>query len=124
MHNWPGALVVSIETASLKGLRGNTSWLQFLEAAAVARGGRPHWGQITKLTEPGVANLYGPQLMRWREALLAFSGTSTLFSNDFTRQRGLEPAGLLRQVTRTRKESRGGARVNTHLCPVGPGARR
>jgi len=52
-------------------------------------------------------------LVRWREALLSVSGTSTVFSNHYTRQRGLEPTGTLREVTATRKLPDG---VITHLC--------
>ena len=66
---------------------------------------RPHWGQENKLTAGQVARLYGNNLVRWREALLATTGTSTLFSNDFTRQRGLR--------TRTVSSARSLARART-----------
>ena len=62
-------------------------------------------------------NLYGTKLMRWREALANFQGQTHLFSNNFTRQRGLEPTGLLRQVTAVHRTQHG---VTTHLCgPMG-----
>jgi hypothetical protein len=73
-------------------------------------------GQENNLTEAQVALLYTENLVRWREALYAQTGTSTLFSNAYTRTRGLEPDGILRQVTRTRKNSDGDI---THLCGAG-----
>ncbi len=112
MHNIPARFVVSIEVASIKGIEDNDAWLRFVEGAAITHGGRLHWGQVNHLTEDKVLALYQGNLIRWREALLSASGTSTLFSNDYTRMRGLEPAGILRRVTRTRKP--GG--VITHLC--------
>jgi hypothetical protein len=116
MHNWDGPSAVSIETASLKGLRDNLTWLAFLQSIALSCGGRPHWGQIHHLSEAQTSELYGPRLNRWREALMLISRSSTLFSNDFTRQRGLEPLGLLRHVQRTRKSGDGPGTETTHLC--------
>ena len=113
MHNLPAGMVLSIEVSTVGGLEGNAAWMAYTEQAALAEDGRPHWGQENKLTAGQVARLYGNNLVRWREALLAHTGTSTLFSNDFTRQRGLEPNGILRQVTRTRKNPDGDI---THLC--------
>jgi hypothetical protein len=108
--------VVSIEVASMKGLEGNRTWLDFVESAAIDEDGRPHWGQINHLSESHVLTLYGGNLIRWREALLSVSGTSTLFSNNYTRQRGLEPAGILRKVVRTGKVGKGGRQEIRRLC--------
>ncbi len=116
MHNVGGGRAISIEIASVKNLRGNGAWMSYLHQAAVRHNGRPHWGQYNKLNEVNVAMLYGDALSRWREALFAVSGDSTLFSNDFTRQRGLEPKGIARAVTSVRRSSRG--RI-THLCHAG-----
>lgn len=113
MHHIAGAYAVSIELAALKNLPGNLDWMRYVQHAAVSRGGRPHWGQYNKLTEAQTTRLYGADLDRWREALLALSGTSTTFSNGFTRRRGLEPMGIARQVTAVRKTRTG---VVTHLC--------
>lgn len=113
MHNVAGTYAVSIELATLKNLPGNMDWMRYVESAALSRGGRPHWGQYNKLTEAQVTRLYGADLERWREALLSVSGTTTTFSNAFTRRRGLEPMGVTRRVTATRKTTNG---VITHLC--------
>lgn len=51
--------------------------------------------------------MYGSALNDWREALFRISGPSTTFSNAFTQQRGLEPIGILRQVTCTRSAGGG-----------------
>lgn len=117
MHNVASPRAVSIECATLKGLPDNRDWMKSLEREAVHRGGRPHWGQINNLNEPQVTALYGRNLIAWREALLRVSGDSTLFSNHFTRQRGLEPLNLVRRVTAVRRTMNG---VTTHLCgPAG-----
>lgn len=60
-----------------------------------------------------MTRLYGAGLERWREALLSISGTTTTFSDAYTRRRGLEPLGMTRHVTATRKTREG---VITHLC--------
>jgi hypothetical protein len=117
MHNFDSQRAVSIEFATLKGLPDNHEWMQYLQREAVHRGGRPHWGQVNKLNELQVMTLYGKNLIAWREALLRVSGESTLFSNHFTRQRGLEPLNIVRQVTSVRRTAHG---VTTHLCgPAG-----
>lgn len=116
MHNSTDQMVVSIEISTIKGFEGNHAWMDFVEKVALDFGGKPHWGQNNHLSASRVTNLYGANLVRWREALLSVSGTSTVFSNNYTRQRGLEPTGTLRQVTHTRKVHRGGGKVITHLC--------
>lgn len=103
MHNVEAPMAVSIETASLKDLQGNAQWFPFVETIATAGGGRPHWGQINSLTAPEVEQLYHDHLNTWREALLHISGTSRTFSNNYTRRRGLEPQGIIREVTGTGK---------------------
>jgi hypothetical protein len=116
MHNVSGSRAISIEIASVKNLRGNGAWMSYLHQAAVRHNGRPHWGQYNKLDALNVAMLYGDALSEWREALFSVSGDSTVFSNDFTRQRGLEPTSIARAVTSVKKSSRG--RI-THLCHAG-----
>ncbi len=104
MHNFPGApLVVSIEIASAKGLVGNDDWLTFVQGMASGIGGRTHWGQVNRQDERLVARAYGADLVLWRQALMSLSGASMVFSNAFTRRRGLEPYGLVREVTATGK---------------------
>lgn len=117
MHNFDSERAVSIELTSLKGLPDNRDWMRYLQREALQRGGRPHWGQINDLSESQVMTLYAEKLIAWREALLRVSGESTLFSNHFTRQRGLEPLNIVRQVTSVRRTTHG---VTTHLCgPAG-----
>ena len=113
MHNFPSQRAVSIEFTTMKGLPGNSDWMRYLQSAALRFGGRPHWGQYNKLNELQVMALYGANLMEWREALLRVCGESTLFSNRFTRQRGLEPLNIVRQVMSVRRTGQG---VITHLC--------
>ena len=116
MHNVSGSRAVSIEVASVKDLPGNGGWMSYLHQAAVSHNGRPHWGQYNKLDALNVAMLYGDALSTWREALFSVSGDSTLFSNAFTHQRGLEPKGMVRAVTSVKKSPRG---TITHLCHAG-----
>jgi hypothetical protein len=71
----------------------------FAERAAVASGGRPHWGQEHHLTGAEVEQFYGDGLERWREALRSVSGTAGPFSNAFTRRCGLEPAPVPSRAT-------------------------
>jgi Protein of unknown function (DUF3892)/FAD binding domain len=113
MHGVSGSHAMSIEISSLQGLPGNDEWMAYVHRRAVARGGRPHWGQYNKLDALDVSMLYGRSLNEWREGLLRVSGTSTRFSNEFSRYRGLEPVSIAREVTAVRKK-RGG--VITHLC--------
>ena len=117
MHNVASARAVSIELASIKPLAGNVAWLLYCHHAAVRRNGRPHWGQFNKMQALDTAMLYGDALNSWREALLALERltpqqNSTIFSNAFTQQRGLEPVGIARDVTSVKKK-RG---TITHLC--------
>lgn len=106
MHNVAGDIAISIEVATLKGLDDNVQWMRFVEKTALAFGGRPHWGQINKLTEQQVLTLYHKHLMKWREALVRISGNSRLFSNRYTRRRGLEPNRIMREVTSVVRERR------------------
>ncbi|MEX0864355.1 MAG: DUF3892 domain-containing protein [Acidimicrobiia bacterium] len=113
MHGVSGSHAMSIEIASLQGLPGNAEWMAFVHRLAVSRNGRPHWGQYNKLDALDVALLYGKALNEWREGLLKVSGTSTLFSNEFSQSRGLEPVATAREVTAVRKTT---GDVITHLC--------
>jgi hypothetical protein len=116
MHRVAGTHAISIEITSLKNLPGNSAWMRYAHDAGVRRGGRPHWGQYNKLGELDVAVLYGDGLNEWREALLSVSGISMLFSNDFSRARGLEPTAIAREVTAVRQDAQ---RAITHLCHDG-----
>ena len=117
MHNIASPQAVSIEITTIKGLPDNIAWMEYIQRAALFCGGRPHWGQYNKLNELQVISLYGKDLMSWREALLRVSQESTTFSNHFTRQRGLEPLNILREIVSVRRTEQG---VTTHLCgPVG-----
>ena len=115
MHHVTGRRAIAIEIASVKNLPGNAPWMAYVHAAAVRHNGRPHWGQYNRLDALNVAMLYGSALNEWREALLGVSGTSSQFSNAFTRQRGLEPLGIVREVTSVKKKKD----TLTHLCNDG-----
>lgn len=93
MHNVESGHAASIEVASVGGLRGNANWMEYILQEAQARGGRPHWGQQNHTTATQIEGLYGSRLDRWRAVLGGLSGDSTLFSNAFTKARGLEPRG-------------------------------
>ncbi|MET0985133.1 MAG: FAD-binding protein [Steroidobacteraceae bacterium] len=117
MHNVGSARAVSFELASIKPLAGNFAWLMYCHHAAVRRNGRPHWGQFNKMQTLDTAMLYGNSLNNWREGLLALQritqrADSSIFSNAFTRQRGLEPVGIARDVTSVKKKHG----TITHLC--------
>ena len=92
MHNFPSGHGVAIEVTSLRGLPDNAAWFAFLEAEAISRNGRPHWGQINTLNGAQTAYLYGPDLQNWRVTLKSVVGSAPTFSNPFTLQRELEPA--------------------------------
>lgn len=91
MHNVNHSLACSIEITSLKDLADNDVWMEWIEQKALELGGRPHWGQQNNLNESQVKQLYGEQLLRWRRQLRRVVGGSNTFSNNYTRQRGLEP---------------------------------
>jgi Protein of unknown function (DUF3892) len=112
MHHVRGPRAISIEISTLKDLPGNLAWMAYVHQAAVRRNGRPHWGQYNKLQALDVEMLYGDSLNQWREALLSVSGTSAVFSNAFTRQRGLEPMAIVREVTSVKKVKE----TITHIC--------
>jgi hypothetical protein len=117
MHNIGSSRAVSFELASIKPLAGNFAWLLYCHYAAVRRNGRPHWGQFNKMQALDTAMLYGDSLNSWREGLVALQRItqqpdSSIFSNAFTRQRGLEPTGIARDVTSVKKKHG----TVTHLC--------
>jgi hypothetical protein len=91
MHNFPSAHAVAIEVTSLRGLPDNETWMAAVEAAAVARGGRPHWGQINNLNATSTVTMFGSNVGAWRSALGSVVGSATTFGNAFTTQRALEP---------------------------------
>jgi hypothetical protein len=91
MHNFPNTHAVAIEVASLRGIPDNAAWMSLVEAAAVARGGRPHWGQINNLNATSTVTMFGSSVGAWRSALGSVVGSAITFSNAFTARRGLEP---------------------------------
>ena len=113
MHNVPGPRAISIEVASAKNLDGNAAWMTYVHQAALRNGGRPHWGQYNKLDAVDVEILYGAALRDWREALIGVSDLSTLCSNAYTLQRGLEPMSMVRAITSVKKTRTGNI---THIC--------
>jgi hypothetical protein len=116
MHGVKGTFAMSIEIASLQGLPDNEAWMRYVHGRALMHHGRPHWGQYNKMDALDVAMTYGDALNRWREALLRVSGTSTVFSNNFCRTRGLEPTSIVREITGARRTPNG---TITHVCNAG-----
>lgn len=92
MHNVDHHLACSIEITSLRGVSGNDEWMRWIERKALELGGRPHWGQQNQLDARAVTQLYGERFERWRVQLGKVVGATSTFSNNFTRERGLEPA--------------------------------
>jgi FAD binding domain len=99
MHNFGGGLAISIEITSLRGLRDNAAWFQLLQTQAFRLGGRLHWGQLNNLQVHHPVAGYRTNLIRWKEQLVRIAGNSRTFSNAYTRQRNLEPDGIVRIVT-------------------------
>lgn len=91
MHNVSGSHTISIEVATAKDLPDNIAWMAYVHDKAMEHGGRPHWGQYNKMSQQHVGLLYHDSVTIWREALYRVSKGSMIFSNAFTRQRGLEP---------------------------------
>jgi hypothetical protein len=81
----------SIEITSLRGVKGNKEWLDWVEATALHMGARPHWGQENSIDAARVRSLYHGKIERWRAQCSRIVGTSNTFSSDYTRLRGLEP---------------------------------
>jgi hypothetical protein len=92
MHNFASGHGVAIEVTSLRRLPDNPAWFAMLEAEAIRRGGRPHWGQINTLSGAETASLYGVSHQNWRVILKSVVGSSSTSSNPFSLQRQLEPA--------------------------------
>lgn len=102
MHNVGGTHAVSIEISLLGGLPGNEEFLGFVQQKALALGGRLHWGQANNQLNPSVASAqYGGMLESWKRSLWRVSGDSKVFSNAFTRQRGLEPVAARSEIAVT-----------------------
>ncbi|WPB58572.1 hypothetical protein [Xylophilus sp. GOD-11R] len=99
MHNVGGTHAVSIEIALLAGMVDNERFMTFVQQKALALGGRLHWGQVNgALTPQTVSAQYGGMFDSWRRALWRVSGDSMVFSNQFSRQRGLEPVAARAQL--------------------------
>jgi hypothetical protein len=117
MHNVSTPLAVSIEVTSLANLEGNDGWIDFAEKTGKEMGGRPHWGQQNKMSVNDLITLYNfDDINAWKEQCRRMVGPfSTTFSNNYTRQRGLEPDAIIRIVTHTIKENG----TVTHFCNPG-----
>jgi len=91
------ATTCHIEIPLLKNFQGNAEFLARVQAAAIARNGVPHWGQLMgSYTAADTGRLHGGDLRTWRRRLTdlirggAGAGRFT-FSNDFTMRYNLEP---------------------------------
>jgi hypothetical protein len=115
MHNVTSAFAVSIEVTSLHGMDDSRRWLERVEELGLENGGVPHWGQKNDLTITQVRSIYGEKVEIWKNQLERIVGSSATFSNDYTRQRGLEPIDSLRRV---RAVVRADGKI-TRLCNEG-----
>lgn len=85
---WP--TTCSIEVSMLRGVEGNAFALRELQRRTLGMGGRVHWGQENDLLGPEVEAVYGGALTTFHQDLHACEGPSLTFSNDFSRQHGLD----------------------------------
>lgn len=115
MHNVTSAFAVSVEVTSLHGMDDSVRWLETVQDLGIANGGVPHWGQKNDLSLTQVRSIYGEKVEMWKNQLERIVGTSARFSNDYTRQRGLEPIDSLRRVRAVIREDGS----ITHLCNEG-----
>jgi len=81
----------AIEVSMLRGIAANTWALAALHDVARNHGGLVHWGLRNDLTAAEVAAMFGDRHRTWSLALAGMEGTSTTFSNPFSRNHGLEP---------------------------------
>ncbi|MGS0684537.1 PASTA domain-containing protein [Nakamurella sp. GG22] len=81
----------AIEVSMLRGIAANTWALAALHDVARNHGGLVHWGLRNDLTAAEVTTMFGDRHRTWSQALAAMEGTSTTFSNPFSRNHGLEP---------------------------------
>ena len=114
MQNMPAELTYAMEFTTIKDAPQAQAWMFSLQSAALAHGGRLHWGQHNRLDPAWVWHHYGRKLRDWHHALWQVSRDSGTFSSDFTRQRGLDPLHL-REVQAVFRTPTGAL---THL--VGP----
>lgn len=117
MQNMPAELTYAMEFTTIKDAPQAQSWMFWLQSTALAHGGRLHWGQHNRLDPSWVWHHYGRKLREWHHALWQVSRDAGTFSNDFTRQRGLDPAHL-REVQAVFRTPTGAL---THLVAA-PGA--
>ena len=90
------ARTAHVEFFFLRGLRGADAFYDRLHNLAVLRGGIPHWGLKHKLNATRVDQIYGANVVQWRQSLLRIilgggPNTRTTFRTTFSVDRNLEP---------------------------------
>jgi hypothetical protein len=90
------AATCHVEIPILKHFAGNAEFIARVQAAAIARGGVPHWGQwMDGYAGADIHRLHGEDLAAWRRSLTRLiregGGGRFTFSNDFTTRYLLEP---------------------------------
>lgn len=89
----------SVEFIMLRGMTGESDFLQRLYAIATRHDAIPHWGLIHEIDVAEVSRLYGNRLRDWRLVLGRLiqqgGGKSGTFSSAYTVTRGLEPIDFI-----------------------------
>ena len=84
---------VHIEMSTPLGYRPGVRYFRDVDQLARNAGGIPHWGQMHSLDRVQVQKIHGKRLTTWKQALARVAREEwRMFSNEFTRARGLEPA--------------------------------
>ncbi|HWZ97056.1 MAG TPA: D-arabinono-1,4-lactone oxidase [Candidatus Dormibacteraeota bacterium] len=85
-----------VEIDCLRGLIGQDEFYSRLHATAAAHMGIPHWGLLHSLTAKQVDDIYGRNVVQWRQALArvinSSNGNVATFRSKFSIDRNLEPA--------------------------------
>jgi hypothetical protein len=90
------ARTAHVEFFFVRGIRGEDAFYDRLHNLAVLRGGIPHWGLKHKLNATRVDQIYGANVVQWRQSLLRIilgggPNTRTTFRTTFSVDRNLEP---------------------------------
>ncbi len=85
-----------VEIDCLRGLIGQNEFYSRLHATAAAHMGIPHWGLLHSLNARQVDDIYGRNVVQWRQALnrviVDSGGNVSTFRSQFSIDRNLEPA--------------------------------
>jgi hypothetical protein len=99
MRGWPRSLsmqraplTVAVEVATARDIDEHALFMETVDGLARNNGGIPHWGQEHQVTTRQVEQMYGSALEEFKWAVAEVERSrSGVFSNQFTRDHGLEP---------------------------------